>query len=81
MVIQKYFTCEGRFYMAYQYHFRLVLHFTGKHPVDIPFYLFKSLGKMVGKVKAKQEASSTFIFRHGLIKLLVVEELNKLNRD
>jgi len=58
----------------------LLLHFTGKHPLDIPFYFFRSLGKMDDKVQAKPEASSTFVFHHGLIKLLVVEEMNKLNR-
>jgi hypothetical protein len=26
--IQTYFTCEGRFNMVYQYHIRLILHFT-----------------------------------------------------
>jgi hypothetical protein len=29
-VIQRYFTCEGRFNMVYQYHIKLFLHFTGK---------------------------------------------------
>jgi hypothetical protein len=27
-VIQRYFTCEGRFNMIYQYHISLLLHFT-----------------------------------------------------
>jgi len=81
MVIQKYFPCEGRFHMVYQYHFKLFLHFTGKKPLDIPFYLFKSLGKMADNVQAKPKENSTFVFHHGLIKLSVVEELNKLNRD
>jgi len=81
MVIQKYFTCEGRFHMVYQYHFRLLLHFIGKQPLNIPFYLFRTLGKMADKVQAKPDTSSTFVFHHGLIKLLVVEELNILNSD
>ena len=49
MVIQKYFTCEGRFHMIYQYHFRLLLHFTVKQPLDLPFFLFRILGKMDDK--------------------------------
>lgn len=81
MVIQKYFTCEGRFHMVYQYHFRLLLHFIDKQSLDIPFYLFKSLGNMDVRVQAKPDVSSTSIFHHGLIKLLVIEELNRLNMD
>ena len=29
-IIQRYVTCEGRFNTLYQYHIRLLLHFTGK---------------------------------------------------
>jgi len=46
--------------MIYQYHFMLLLHFTCKQHLDIPFYLLRALGKMAGKVKDKLEASSTF---------------------
>lgn len=81
MVIQKYFTCEGIFNMVYQQHFRLLLNFTGKQSLDIPFYLFRILGKMADKVQAKPDASNTSAFHYGLIKLLVVEELNSLNGD
>ena len=67
--------------MIYQYHFRLLLHFTGKKLLSLPFFLFISLGKMLDKVQARPESSETSIFHHGLIKLLVLEELKKLNRD
>ena len=33
------------------------------------------------KVQARPEGSETSIFNHGLIKLLVLEELKKLKRD
>ena len=36
---------------------------------------------MYDKVQDKPESSKTSIFHHGLIKLLVMEELKKLNRD
>lgn len=81
MVIQKYFTCEGRFNMVYQYHFKLLLHFTSKKPLDIPFYIFRSLENMADKVQVKSDASDTSIFHHSLIKLFVVEEINRLKRD
>jgi hypothetical protein len=49
-VIQRYFKCEGIFNMIYQYHIRLLLHFTGKDLMNIPFCLFRSMGKMVERV-------------------------------
>jgi len=51
--IQRYFTCEGRFNMVYQYHIRLIMHFTGKEFLNLPFYLFRSIGKMSDRVQAK----------------------------
>lgn len=81
MVIHKYFTCEGRFHTKYLYHFKLLLHFIGKQLMDIPFYIFRSLGKISDKVQGRPERSETSIFHHGLIKFIVLEELKKLNRD
>ena len=39
MVIQKYFSYDGRFHMVYSYHLKLLLHFVGKRSLDLPFYL------------------------------------------
>ena len=44
--IRNSFTCEGIFDTVYQFHFKLLLHFIGKTFLDIPFYLYRSLGKM-----------------------------------
>jgi hypothetical protein len=78
-VIQRYFTCEGRFNMIYQYHIRLFLHFTGKDLMNIPFYLFRSMGKMVDRVQAKSKAVDTSVFHSGMIRMLFMEELKKRN--
>jgi hypothetical protein len=80
-VIQRYFTCEGRFNMVYQYHIRLLMHFTGKKALNLPFYLYRSLGKMVDKVQAKSKQIEHNVFHFGLIKLLVLEELRKTNGE
>jgi len=45
-LIQRYFTCESIFDRVYQYHIRILMHFTGKKPLNFPFYLYKILGKM-----------------------------------
>ena len=81
MVIQKYFTCEGIFHMVYSYHLRLLQHFVGKRSLDFPFYLYISLGKMSDKVQIKTEGNETSLFHHGLINLLVLEELRRLDKD
>jgi hypothetical protein len=79
-MIQVYITCEGRYGRTMLYHFRLLLHFTGKKPLNMPFYLLKSLTKMASKVQAKPQKASSSLFHHGLIKLIVLEELNKRNK-
>jgi hypothetical protein len=52
-IIKKYFTCEGRFDRMYPYHIRLLMHFTGENPLNLPFLLCQSLGKMEDNVQAK----------------------------
>ena len=73
--IHRYFTYEGRYHRVYSYHFKLLLHSTGKISLDLPFYLFHSLGKMCDKVQLKKEACETSLFHHGLFKLIVLHEL------
>ena len=65
----------------YSYHFKLLLNFTRKISLDLPFYLFHSLGKMSNKVQLKKEACETSLFHHGLIKFIVLHELQKIGRE
>ena len=67
--------------MVYSYHLILLLHFVGKRSLELPLYLYKSLGKMSDKVQIKNEGNETSLFHHGLVKLLVLEELRRLDRD
>jgi len=80
-IIQRFFTCEGRYDTVRQYHFRLLLHFTGREMLDIPFYLHRSLGKMSDKIQKTPQTAEKHLFHFGLMKLLVLEELRKLGRD
>jgi CRISPR/Cas system-associated endonuclease Cas3-HD len=80
-IIQRYFTCEGRFNMLYQYHIRLLLQFTGKESMNLPFHIFRSIGKMLDKVQAMSKQVDTSVFHSGLIKMLVLEELKKTNNN
>jgi hypothetical protein len=79
MVIQRYFMCKGRFNMVYQYHIILLLHLTGKESMNIPFYFFRSIGKMLDRVQGKSKQVDTSVFHSSLIKMLVLEELKKTN--
>jgi hypothetical protein len=76
-IIQRYFTCEGKFKTLYQYHIRLLLHFTGKVEMNIPYYLLRSMGKMSDIIQAKSKDVDTSLFHSGLIKKLVSEKLGK----
>jgi hypothetical protein len=76
-IIQRYFTCEGRFNTLYQYHIRLLLHFTGKIEMNIPYYFLRSIGKMSDMVQSNSKAVDTSIFHSGLIRMLVSEEMGK----
>jgi hypothetical protein len=67
--------------MVYQYHIKFLMHFTGKKVLNLPFYLYISLGKMVDKVQAKSNQIKHSMFHFGLIKLLVLEELKKTNKE
>jgi hypothetical protein len=73
IVIQRYFTCEGTFNMVYQYHIRLLLHFTGKEDMNLLFYLFRSIGNMSDRVQAMSKQVYNSVFHYGLINMLVIE--------
>jgi hypothetical protein len=75
--IQVYITCEGRYGRVMLYHFKLMNHFTGKCPLNLPHYLHRSLTKMSHQVQAKPDKVHNRIFHHGLIKLIVMEELQR----
>jgi hypothetical protein len=66
--------------MVYQYHIRLLLHFTGKEATNLRFYLFRSTCKMSDRVQAKSKQVDTNVFNFGLIKI-VMEELRKTSTD
>ena len=74
-----YITCEGRYNRAIIYHFKLMNHFIGKIPLNFPFYLHRSLGKMSHQVKAQPTKIAGRLSHHGLIQLLIQEFLKRRN--
>ena len=71
-IIMKYFTCEGRFSRLYQYHIRLLMHFTSIKPLNLPNCLFRSLVKMTEKVQSKGRNHQASLFHHDVIKMIVL---------
>ena len=74
-----YITCEGMYNRAMIYHFKLMNHFTGRSPLNVPFYLHKSLTKMAHQVKAQPTKITGRLSQHGLIQLIVQELLQRRN--
>jgi len=48
--IIEYFTCEGIFSRFYKYHVIFIMQFTGVKPLNLSYYLYKSLAKMEDKL-------------------------------
>jgi hypothetical protein len=79
--IQVYITCEGRYSRVMFYHFKLLNHFTGRCPLNLPFYLHKSLTKMTHQVQAIPSKVQGRLSHHSLIKLIVFQELQKRDKS
>lgn len=78
-IIMKYFTCEGRFNRLYQYHIRLLMHFTSMKPLNLLNYMFRSLLKMTDKVQSKGRHHQSSLFHHVLVKVIVLHQLSQIN--
>jgi hypothetical protein len=78
--IKRYSSCEGRFDRVYQYHIRLLMHFIAKIPLNLPFFLYRSVGKMEEKVQARDDQLKSSLFHFSLVNLLLFKELRKLYR-
>ena len=61
------------------YHFKLMNHFTSRIPLNLPFYIHKSLTKMAHQVKAQPTKITGRLSHHGLIQLIVQELLQRRN--
>ena len=54
-------------------------HFTGKSPLNLPFYLHRSLPKMAHQVEAQPTKIAGRLSHHGLIQLLIQEFVKRRN--
>ena len=72
-----YITYEGSYNRVMIYHLKLMNHFTGRSPLNLPFYLHKSLTKMAHQVKAQPTKITGRLSHHGVIQLIVQELLQR----
>jgi hypothetical protein len=70
-------TCEGRYNRVLYYHFKLLNHFTGREPLNMPYFFYKTLVKMSKQVQAHPTKVASRISHQGLICLLIKEALHK----
>ena len=80
-MVQNYITCEGRYDRILKCHLRLLMHLNGSLKLNLPFYLLKSLQKMVTCVQTHPEHTAHSIYHQGLIKLLLFSHLSKEGRS
>jgi len=80
-VVQNYITCDGRYDRVLKCHLKLLLHMHGVIQLNLPFYLLKSLQKMIFKVQKHPSHTARSIYHQGLIKLLVLTQLEKEGRS
>ena len=71
-VLKQFVMCEGCFGFVFLYHLRLLMNFIG-FPLNMPYYLWRSLYKMEKRYKKQRLDSS--LFHHGLIKIMLVHQL------
>jgi hypothetical protein len=79
-MVQRHITCEGRYTITLMYHMIFLLHFTGERRMSLPFFLLNILTKMYARVQAHLENTKYSVIHQDLIKLLIMEELNKTQR-
>jgi hypothetical protein len=79
-MLQKYITCEGHFSLTFLYHIMILLHFKGQR-INLPYFLWKSLTNMAAMTQRKfyTRTMEQNLDHHGLVKLLVLDELRKKN--
>ena len=71
-VVMKFFTCEGKFSRLYQYHIRLLMHFTVAKSLNLSSYLYRNLTKMFERVKLKGKVPYPSPLHHSLIKVIIL---------
>lgn len=76
-IVKQFVTCEGRHGLVFLYHLWLLMSFIDL-PLNMPYFLLRSLYKMAKHFK--RQKSDSILFHHCLIKIITIHQL-KLNDD
>jgi hypothetical protein len=79
--IQLYVTSEGRYSKLMMYHFKLMDHFSGKTPINLPYFLYLSLAKVCNRIRARPSSIKSTLCHMGLIKLIILQQLKIQERS
>jgi hypothetical protein len=63
------------------YHFKLMDHFSGRTPINLPYFLYHSLIKVCNRIRAQPSSIKTTLCHLGLIKLIILQELKLQGRS
>jgi len=75
LVIQKFLTCDRGYNTVHLYHVRLLQHIKGEVRINLPYFLYKSLVKMIETAKQEQRPKATQVYHQGLIRILVEHQV------
>ena len=71
-MIHNYVTCEGHYDRVSMCHLCFLMHLSGDKKLNLPYYLLKSMQKMIARIHSHHEHTVRSLFHQGLIKLLIV---------
>jgi len=72
-------TCEVKYSTFKTFHFHILTHFHSDKPLNFPFFFWKSLEKISSHTRKNMENPSHILLHHGIIKLLIVLEIQNKN--
>jgi len=81
IVIQRIIACAGRYSYFQAYHLRILAHFEDNILLNVPYLFYKSLEKISSQARKNTKNPSTSLCHHGIIKMLVMEELKKRDKS
>ena len=79
-MIHNFITCDGKYDRILKFHLKILMHINGNTQVNLPFYLLKSLQKMIAKVQGHPHHTAHSVYHQGLIKLLILTQLQREKR-
>jgi hypothetical protein len=80
LIIHRYITCEGKVFLVYLYHIRLLIHINGDYPLNLPYFLLKVYPRCLRGSNPILLQQKIVSFIQGLIRTLVVFSLNIIKK-